>query len=188
VSEQKNEFRPIESQEEFDARLGKRLAAERDKWERESGIEEARTKVQAEIDKLSAAVEDKDKELAGVHKEHRLGELQRTTRELLAERGVEDEARQQRVMRLLDFDGALASEAEEPVSLVEWQLKQLANDVPELLSTREFPMGAGSGGSSKPVLSREKPLTEEELAKMSPDEMSRPGVMERVDKFMKGER
>lgn len=190
MSEQKNEFTPIESQEEFDKRLGKRLAAERDKWEREAGVEEVRTKLQAQIDQLSAAVEDKERQLSGVHKEHRRQELERNTKALLAERGVEDEARQKRVMRLVDFDGALADEGpSEPEKVVEWQLRQLANDIPELLSKREFPIGAGSGGSSKPVfLAREKPLTEEELAEMSPDEMSQPSVMERVDRFMKGER
>ncbi len=182
-----SDFQPITTQEEFDERLKGRLARERERWEKESVPKERVEALTEESSVLARELEAKERELEGVHKEHRMQELERTTKALLTERGVEDEARQKRVMRLLDFDGALADE--EPVSLVEWQLKQLANDVPELLSPKEFPTGAGSGlGSRKPVLTRKKPLTEEELAAMRPEQMAEPGVMAKIDAFMKGER
>lgn len=184
------EFEEIRTQEEFDARLGKRLAAERDKWERESGVEEVRTSMQAELDQLNAALEDKDRELADTHKQHRLGELERYTKNLLAERGVDDEGRQKRVFKLLDLEGADTTDKyTTPEKAVEWQLAQIANDIPELLAPKQFSIGSGSGiGSRKPVLTHEPALTEEQLAKMSPDEMAQEGVMRRIDKFMRGER
>ena len=64
------------------------------------------------------------------------------------------------------------------------QLQQLSRDVPELFSV---PRGAGSGGSSKPVLQpQEKPLTREDVEKMSESEIN--SNWQRVKAFMAGER
>ncbi len=187
------EFEPIQSQEEFDARLGKRLAAEREKWEREAGLTEAVAEHQVEVDNLKAEYEAQIDQLkaalASNEKQQKLEQLERYTRELLGQRGVQDDGRVQRVMKLLDLEAARTTEKySSPEKAIEYQLSALANDVPELLSRREVGIGAGSGGSRKPVLSPEKPLSEAELGEMSPDEMADPGVMARIDAFLKGER
>jgi hypothetical protein len=49
-------------------------------------------------------------------------------------------------------------------------------------------VGAGSRGSYKPVLETEKPLTRDELEKMSPEQINEPGTWERVQRFLAGER
>ena len=82
-------------------------------------------------------------------------------------------------MKLIDFSEASDS------SFAVAQIDGVAKDLPELVR----PRGAGSGGSSKPVLGRtEKPLTEEDIAKMTPEEMAKPSVMQRIDAFMSGQR
>jgi hypothetical protein len=55
--------------------------------------------------------------------------------------------------------------------------------MPELL---KYELGAGSGGSSKPVLKQEKPLTREELESMSESEIN--SRWDQVKRFMAGER
>jgi hypothetical protein len=55
--------------------------------------------------------------------------------------------------------------------------------MPELLS---YQLGAGSGGSSKPVLQRETPLTREELESMSESEIN--SRWDQIKAFMAGER
>jgi hypothetical protein len=56
--------------------------------------------------------------------------------------------------------------------------------MPELLS---YQIGTGSGiGSKKPVLTQEKPLTEEDVSNMSESEIN--SNWERVKAFMAGER
>jgi hypothetical protein len=65
------------------------------------------------------------------------------------------------------------------------QLEALSKDVPELF---EVPVGAGSGGSSKPIIRKDEALTREQIEGLSPEEMAKPGVMAKIDAFMKGER
>jgi hypothetical protein len=56
--------------------------------------------------------------------------------------------------------------------------------VPELFT---IPRGAGSRGSSKPVITQqEKPLTREEVENMNPDEVN--SNWDRVRAFLGGER
>jgi hypothetical protein len=56
--------------------------------------------------------------------------------------------------------------------------------MPELL---KYELGAGSGiGSKKPVLTQEKPLTREEVEKMSEEEVN--SNWRRVQRFLQGER
>jgi len=150
------EFEPITSQEEFDERIKARLARERERWAKESGNED-----------LKAQLEAKDEELSSIKKSHAIDQ------ELL-KRGVTDETRQARIKRLVDFEGEA-----EPTA----QLEALSRDVPELF---KVPVGAGSGGSSKPVLPREAPLTREELEAMSESEIN--GRWDQIKAFMAGER
>jgi hypothetical protein len=81
------------------------------------------------------------------------------------------------IKRLVDLDAE-----EDPRD----QLEDLSKQAPELFRVVR---GAGSGGSKYPVLKpQEEPLSEEDIAAMSPEEMAKPSVMERIDRFMAGQR
>jgi len=159
-------FEPITTQEEFDERIKARLAREREKWEKESNTEELQQQLQA-----------KDEEIAEIRRKRFLEDAKRDVRAELARRGVTDQGRQDRVMKLLDFSEASDS------SFALAQIDQVAKDIPELVR----PRGAGSGGSSKPVLQpQQKPLTREEVEGMSEQEIN--SNWNRVKAFLAGER
>lgn len=151
-----NEFEPIATQEEFDERIKARLARERERWDKESPAED-----------LKAQLEAKEEEISTLKKRHAVeGEL--------TKRGITDGGRRERIMRLVDLDGEI-----EPTE----QLGVLSKDVPELF---RVPKGAGSHGSSKPVLKEEKPITREELEGMSEEEVN--SNWDRVKGFLAGQR
>lgn len=153
------DFTPITSQEALDAIISKRVKEEKE--------------LREENENLKAQVEAKDRDLATLQKMHSL------EREL-DKRGLDQPVMQgklETIKRLVDLDSE-----EDPAQ----QLDSLSKNVPELF---DVPQGAGSGYFSKtPVLDREKELTEEDIAGMSPEEMAKPGIMERIDKFMAGQR
>ena len=116
---------------------------------------------------LQAQLEAKDAEIKRLQTEHAI-DFQ------LSQRGL-DEGRVRRIKRLLDFDGAIHPSE---------QLEALSKDVPELFTQ---PRGAGSRGSSKPVLTQqEKPLTREQVEGMSEQEINT--NWNRVKAFLAGER
>jgi hypothetical protein len=164
-----SEFEPITTQEQFDEKIKARLARERERWQKES-------ESSAETENLKAELAAKDEEIAQIRRERFLEDAQRDVRAELARRGVTDQGRQERVMKLLDFSEASDS------SFVLSQIDQVAKDIPELVR----PRGAGSGGSSRPVLTQEKPLTREELESMSESEIN--SRWDQVKRFMAGER
>jgi hypothetical protein len=157
------EFTPVESQEQLDAIVSKRVKEEKE--------------LREEVENLKAQVEARKAEIATLQKRHSLErELDR--------RGFDQPVMQgklETVRKLVDLEGE-----EDPAQ----QLDSLSKSVPELFVV---PQGAGSGrlaphSTSTPVLDREKELTEADLSKMSPEEMAKPGIMERIDKFMAGQR
>jgi hypothetical protein len=156
-----SEFEPITSQEQFDDRIKARLAREREKWEKESNTEELQQQLQA-----------KDEEIAEIRRKRFLEDAKRDVRAELARRGVTDQGRQDRVMKLLDFSEASDS------SFALAQIDQVAKDIPELVR----PRGAGSGGSSKPVLQPQQ----KQVEGMSEQEIN--SNWDRVKAFLAGER
>ncbi len=168
-----SEFEPITTQEEFDERIKARLAREREKWEKDSGTED-----------LKAQLGAKDEEIIEIKREHHLGEVERAVRGELATRGVTDEGRIRRVMKHVDLDAIEAGDDGQPARrAVEEQLIAVGGDMPELLTYR---VGAGSGGSKRPVLDAEKPLTRDEVENMSEEEIN--GRWGQVKAFLAGER
>jgi hypothetical protein len=162
------EFTPITSQEQLDEIIESRLARAKEKWEKESGSASAN---------LKAELQAKDEEIAQIRREPFQENARRDVRAELARRGVTDEGRIERVMRLVDF-----SEASD-TSFALNQVDSLAKDIPELVPGR----GAGSGGSSRPVLQpQQKPLTREEVEGMSEQEINT--NWDRVKAFLAGER
>jgi hypothetical protein len=168
------EFTPITTQEAFDEAIKGRLAREREKWEK--GTDDA---------DLRAQLEAKDEEIADLKKGHYLEATRRAFAAELDNRGVVDEGRRERVMRHVNLDEVEATADGKPSrEHVLRQLDDVSRDLPELLQ----PRGAGSRGSKKPVLETEKPLTREEVEAMSPAEQAKPGMRERIDRFLAGER
>ena len=170
------EFTPITTQEQFDEAIKARLVREREKWEK-----------QTDAGDLRAQLATKDEEIANIKQEHYREHARRAVVEHLAHAGVTDEGRIERVMKHVNLDAIEATEAGDPDRrAVQAQLAAVNKDMPELLTYR---VGAGSRGSKSPVLTpNEKPLTRDELEKMSPEQINEPGTWERVQKFLAGER
>jgi hypothetical protein len=167
------EFKPITTQKEFDERIKARLAREREKWEKESGTEE-----------LKARLEAKDEEVSQIQREHYRADARRAVVDELAASGVTEEGRIERILRHVDLDAIERAEDGSPyLGSVRGQLADVSRDMPELLS---YQLGAGSRGSSKPVLTQEKPLTEEDVSNMTESEIN--SNWERVKAFMAGQR
>jgi hypothetical protein len=166
-------FEPITSQEAFDERIKARLAREREKWEKESDTEE-----------LKAQLAAKDEELSQIRREHYRANARRAVVDELAASGVTEEGRRERILRHVDLDAIEPTDDGSPhFGSVRGQLAGVSRDMPELLS---YQLGAGSGGSSKPILAREKPLSREEVEAMSPEEIN--SRWDSVKAFLAGER
>jgi hypothetical protein len=165
-------FEPIVDQTIFDERIKARLAREREKWEKESGTEE-----------LRAALQAKEKEISDLKAEHDLDNTRRALLQELDRRGVDDEARRERVLKLVDLGAIEVRPGGEPArEQILNQIDGVASDIPELVR----PRGAASGGSKRPVLQDEKPLTHEEVESMGPDEINTRWGQVRA--FLAGER
>jgi hypothetical protein len=172
MSEEKT-FEPITTQQEFDERIKARLAREREKWEKETSTDDLRAQIQA-----------KDEQIAQIQREHYRADARRAVVDELASHGVTEEGRIERVLRYVDLDAIEPAEDGKPhFGDVRSQLLDVSRDMPELL---DYKLGAGSGGSKKPVLTGEKPLSREEVEAM--DESQINSNWDRVKAFMAGER
>jgi hypothetical protein len=167
------EFEPINDQATFDERIKARLAREREKWEKESGSAD-----------LKAELQSKDEEIAQIRREHYRAEARRAIVDELGAHGVTEEGRIERILRHVDLGEIEPSEDGNPYfGSVRRQLASVSKDMPELL---KYELGAGSRGSSKPVLTREKQLSREEVEGMSESEIN--SNWDRIKAFMAGER
>jgi dsDNA-specific endonuclease/ATPase MutS2 len=153
------EFTP-EQQAKIDEIVKQRVARERERFEKENGVEDLKTRM-----------ESKEKEISEIKKTHSL-EWE------LAKRGLDTPltaAKVESIKKLIDLDSETDPKE---------QLDSLAKQVPELF---QVPQGAGSGYFSKqPVLDREKPLTRDEVEAMSESEIN--SNWQRVKAFMAGQR
>jgi hypothetical protein len=167
------EFTP-EQQAKVDEIVKQRVARERERLEKESGMEE-----------LKAALEAKDEEISQIRREHFRSDARRAVLDELAASGVTEEGRIERVLRYVDLDEVEPGEDGKPYfGSVRQQLADVSRDMPELLN---YQLGAGSGiGSRRPVLTQEKPLTQEELESMSESEIN--SRWDQIKAFMAGER
>jgi hypothetical protein len=167
----------VNSQEDFDRLITGRLERARQKWESESGLAEARDKLR-EAESRAQAAEAKARE--------RLA--RRDARSLLADIGVTERGRQDRILRLADFDNLGYDDAGEPSEKdLRDAIKEVHKDLPEVFgegvqvvdSAADAGEGSGSG-ADVPITS------EEQLAKMGPDEIN--SSWDRVAAFLRGER
>jgi hypothetical protein len=164
------EFTP-EQQAKIDEIVKQRVARERERLEKESGVED-----------LKAQLAAKDEEIADLKRQHDLDYTRRALLQELDQRGV-DAGRREHIMKLVDLDaievrpgGEVARE-----DILE-QIDGVAKDLPELVR----PRGAGSGGSSKPVVPHEPALTRDDVEKMSEEEIN--SRWDQVKAFLAGER
>jgi hypothetical protein len=167
------EFTP-EQQAKIDEIVKQRVARERERLEKESGVEDLKTQLAA-----------KDEEIAQIQREHYRADARRAIVDELGAHGVTEEGRIERILRHVDFDAIEPAEDGKPhFGDVRSQLLDVSRDMPELLS---YQLGSGSGiGSKKPVLTGEKPLSREDVESMSEKEIN--SNWERVKAFMAGER
>ena len=167
------EFTP-EQQAKIDEIVKQRVARERERLEKESGVED-----------LKALLSEKDEEISQMRREHYRANARRAVVDELGAHGVTEEGRIERILRHVDLDEIEPAEDGSPhFGSVRGQLADISRDMPELLS---YQLGAGSGiGSKKPVLSQEKPLTREEVEGMSESEIN--SRWEQIKSFMAGER
>jgi hypothetical protein len=167
------EFSP-EQQAKVDEIVKQRVARERERLEKESGVEDLQRQLAA-----------KDEEISQIRREHYRADARRAVVDELGAHGVTEEGRIERILRHVDLDEVEPAEDGSPhFGSVRGQLASVSKDMPELLS---YQLGAGSGiGSKKPVLTQEKPLTREEVEKMSEEEVN--SNWRRVQRFLQGER
>ena len=167
------EFTP-EQQSKIDEIVKQRVARERERFEKESGVED-----------LKAVLAAKDEEISQIRREHYRAGARRAVVDELAASGVTEEGRIERILRHVDLYAVEPAEDGRPYfGSVRQQFAGVSRDMPELLS---YQLGSGSGiGAKKPVLLREKPLTSEDVAKMSEAEVN--SNWDRVKAFLAGER
>jgi hypothetical protein len=167
-------FEPIHDQKTFGERIKARLAREREKWEKESGTED-----------LKAELEARDEEILRIRREHYRADACRAVVDELGAHGVTEDGRLERILRHVDPDSIEPAEDGSPhFGSIRRQLADISRDMPELLS---YQLGSGSGiGSKTPVLTQEKPLSREEVEKMSEEEVN--SNWRRVQRFLQGER
>jgi hypothetical protein len=165
------EFTP-EQQAKVDEIVKQRVARERERLEKESGVED-----------LKAQLAGKDQEISDLRREYDLDNTRRALLQELDRRGVDDEGRRERVLKLVDLGAVDVRPGGEPDrGQILNQIDGLASDIPELVR----PRGAASGGSKRPVLQDEKPLTRDDVEKMDEQEIN--SNWDRIKAFMAGER
>src|SRR5215217_4832322 len=148
------EFTP-EQQAKIDEIVKQRVARERERLEKESGVED-----------LKAQLASKDEEISQIRREHYRADARRAVVDELVAAGVTEEGRVERILRHVDLDAIEPTEDGNPYfGSVRRQLASVSKDMPELL---KYQLGAGSGiGSKTPVLTQERPLTREEVENLS---------------------
>jgi hypothetical protein len=125
------DFEPITTQADFDQRIKARLAREKEKWQKQAGIEDLRSEI-----------ESKDTEMAAMKREVAVDRD-------LTRRGV-PENRKSKIRRLIDMDAITVKPGGEiDPGVVALQVEAVAGEIPELF--RVPGPGAASGGSSRPV-------------------------------------
>jgi hypothetical protein len=152
------EFTP-EQQAKVDEIVKARISREKERWEKESGVDDLRTRLAA-----------KDQEISDLARGRALDNTRRALLQELDRRGVDDEGRRERVLKLVDLGAIEVRPGGEPAREdVLAEIDGVAKDLPELVR----PRGAGSGGSRRPVIDPpERPLTREEVESMDEEEIN----------------
>jgi len=159
---------PITTQEEFDAAIKDRLTREKEKWEKNTNIDDYRQRAeQAETDAFSR-VQSRD------------------ARQVLQGMNVPKE-RHGRILKLTDMPTAPGEDGEPDRRAIVEAFKSLHGDMPEVFgegaTVAETALDTSTGDQDQ-----DAPLTTERIESMSPDEINEPTMWGRVQRFMAGER
>jgi hypothetical protein len=159
---------PINTQEEFDAAIKDRLTREKDKWEKDTNIDDYRQRAEQAETNAFARIRDRD------------------ARQVLAGMNVPKE-RHGRILKLADMPTAPGEDGEPDRKALVEAFKGLHGDMPEVFgegaTVAETALDTSTGDQDQ-----DAPLTTERIEAMSPDEINEPGMWERVSRFMAGER
>lgn len=159
---------PIENQEQFDAAIKSRLQREREKWEKETNVAEYKQRA-----------EEAERRAFG-----RL--TARDAREVLKGMNV-PESRHGRILRLVELPQAPGEDGEPDRKAIVEAFKSLHSDMPEIFgqdaTVQETALDTSVGDGDQ-----DAPLTVERIESMSDEQINEPGMWERVQRFMAGER
>lgn len=157
----------INSQEEFDNQVKSRIAREREKWEKESGIADAHERANKA-------------ESAGYQRV-----LKRDARDVLKGMGV-PENRHERIISNAKLPEKAGEDGEPDQQAITAAFKDLHKEVPELFGegarVEETALDTGGDGQTN----GDGPLTREQVENMSPREIN--SNWDRVKAFIGGER
>jgi hypothetical protein len=166
----------VNSQQEFDELVRGRLERARQKWESEGGLAEARDQAR-EAESRAEAAEARARERI----------IRRDARVILKDMGVSEMARQDRILRLADFENIGDDEAGEPREKdLRQALKAVYADLPEVFgegaSVLEGAADATQGSASEAGLI----TSEEQIEAMSTEQIN--SNWDRISAFLRGER
>lgn len=158
----------INSQQEFDELVKGRLTRERQRWEKETNIDQYRQRAErAESDAFGRLVE-------------------RDARDVLRSMNV-PAARHGRILRLAELPTAPGEDGEPDRKAITEAFKSLHGDMPEIYgegaTVQETALDTSTGDQDQ-----DAPLTRERIEGMSAEEINEPSMWERVQRFMSGER
>jgi hypothetical protein len=159
---------PIETQEQFDALVKNRLAREREKWEKETNVDEYRQRAESAESAAFSRVQSRD------------------ARAILHAMNVSKE-RHGRILKLADMPTAPGADGEPDRKALVEAFKSLHGDMPEVFgegaTVAETALDTSTGDQDT-----DAPLTLARIERMDADQINEPTTWERVQRFMAGER
>jgi hypothetical protein len=159
---------PISTQEQFDEAIKSRLSREREKWEKETNIDEYRQRAESAETAAFSRVQSRD------------------ARQVLTSMNVPKE-RHGRILKLADMPTAPGEDGEPDTKALVAAFKSLHGDMPEVFGSEatveETALDTSTGDQDT-----DAPLTRERIEGMDADEINEPTMWGRVQRFMAGER
>jgi hypothetical protein len=159
---------PIETQEQFDDLVKNRLVRERERWEKESGVDEYRRRAESAESAAFSRVQSRD------------------AKALLHGMNVPKE-RHGRILKLAEMPTAPGADGEPDRKAMVEAFKDLHGDMPEVFGA-EATVAETALDTSTGDQDTDAPLTLQRIERMDADEINEPTTWERVQRFMQGER
>ncbi len=159
---------PIETQEQFDDLVKNRLVRERERWEKETNVDEYRQRAESAESAAFSRVQSRD------------------AKALLHGMNVPKE-RHGRILKLADMPTAPGADGEPDRKALVEAFKALHGDMPEVFGS-EATVAETALDTSTGDRDTDAPLTRERIERMDAGEINEPSTWERVQRFMAGER
>ena len=160
----------IESQEQFDGLVKDRLTRGRERWEKETNIDEYRERAEQAEARAFGRLVDRD------------------AREVLKSMNVAEE-RHGRILKLSELPATPGEDGEPDRRAIIESFKGLHVAMPEVFgenaTVKETALDTSTGDTDSGT---DAPLTRQRIETMSADEINEPTTWERVQRFMAGER